>query len=164
MADFFLDYRKTALQPSEFIEKILIPLPEQQTDSEWALKIYKVTKRLDDDISAICAANFVRLNKRGEVITIRLAYGGMAAIAKRARNTEQALIGKRWSHANIENAISCLSQDFQPLSDFRASSDYRLLLAENLLRKLYIETEHLCSDSSHSAANSTIETRICNYV
>jgi len=162
--DFFLDYRKTALQPSEFIEKILIPLPEPHTDSDWALKIYKITKRLDDDISAICAANFLRLNNRGEVISIRLAYGGMAAIAKRASKTEQALIGKEWSYANIENALACLSQDFQPLSDFRASSDYRLLVAENLLRKLYLETQHMCPGSSHSAANSTIETRISNYV
>jgi len=164
IADFFLDYRKTALQPSEFIEKILIPLPEQQIDSQWALKIYKITKRLDDDISAICAANFVRLNKRGEVINIRLAYGGMAAIAKRASSTEQALIGKLWSQANIENAVACLSQDFQPLSDFRASSAYRLLVAENLLRKLYLETAHLCPESSSSTANTTIETRITHYV
>ena len=88
----------------------------------------------------------------------------MAAIAKRASNTEDSLLGQIWSHANIEKAVTCLSKDFQPLSDFRASSDYRLLVAENLLRKLYIETQHMSPGSSQPAPSQPIQTRISDYV
>ncbi len=93
-----------------------------------------MSKRLDDDISAVCAAFNLRIDK-GVVAEARIAFGGMAAIPKRARACETALVGQPWSQANIERACAALAEDFTPLSDFRASKEYRLLSAQNLLRK-----------------------------
>ncbi|EPJ47622.1 MAG: XdhA protein [Osedax symbiont Rs1] len=153
LEDFFIDYRKTSLASGEFIEKIIIPLPAAQSlapldtllpasdCSGYAFKVYKVSKRLDDDISAICAASYIHLDQQRTIIAIKLAYGGMAATPKRAKLTEAALLGKTFTQQNIEAALANLAKDFTPMSDFRASSDYRLLVAQNLLRKLYIELQ-----------------------
>ncbi|MBS0971376.1 xanthine dehydrogenase small subunit [Nissabacter archeti] len=130
--DFFLSYRQTALQPGEFIARILIP---HVTTS---LKIYKVSKRQEDDISAVCAAFSLDI-RHGVVQAARLAYGGMAAIPARARHTEQALVGQPWQLSTLELACRALADDFTPISDFRAGSAYRLLVAQNLLRRAYFE-------------------------
>jgi xanthine dehydrogenase small subunit len=132
--DYFLDYKKTVRQSSEFIEKILVPKPTHAT-----FKAYKVSKRIDDDISAVCAAMNITIHA-GKVTTARLAFGGMAAIPKRASHCEQALVGQAWSQSTIETACAALARDFTPLSDFRASKEYRQLVAQNLLRKYFIET------------------------
>ncbi|NQZ31087.1 MAG: xanthine dehydrogenase small subunit [Oceanospirillaceae bacterium] len=162
--DFVVDYRKTTLASSEFIEKIVIPIPQH----DFHFKIYKVSKRLDDDISAICVANYLCLDAAGKVSEIRLAYGGMAAIAKRAVQTEAALLGKTWNEANIEAALLKLSDDFQPLSDFRASNQYRMLCAQNLLRKFFYETPHSSemTDNTHLATDigGKMNMRISDYV
>lgn len=134
LEDYFLDYKKTVRQSSEFIEKILVPTPNLAT-----FKAYKVSKRLDDDISAVCAAMNIEI-QAGQVISARLAFGGMAATPKRASHCEQALVGQAWTQATIEAACSALTLDFTPLSDFRASKEYRQLVAQNLLRKYFIET------------------------
>ncbi|MEH6445219.1 MAG: xanthine dehydrogenase small subunit [Oceanospirillaceae bacterium] len=164
LADFFIDYRKTALQTSEFITNIIIDIPTKP----FIFKIYKISKRLDDDISALCAACFVQLDARNRVLKIRLAYGGMAAIAKRAVKTEQALLGKIWSVENIAFAANCLSDDFQPLSDFRASSEYRLTVAKNLLHKFFIESADYdvtgCDVTASDNAEFASHTRIFDYV
>lgn len=133
LEDFFLDYRKTDRQPGEFIEKIIVPLP---ADVEF--RAYKVSKRIDDDISAVCAAFALRISD-GIVTSARLAFGGMAATPKRATHCEQALLNQPWTDATIEKACLALAQDFTPLSDFRASKEYRLLTAQNLLRKYHLE-------------------------
>lgn len=153
LADFFVDYRKTVLSPSEFIEKIIIPIPKHP----FIYKIYKVSKRLDDDISAICAACFIQLDEQSHITKVRLAYGGMAAIAKRASHTEQALLSQPWQQDTVENAKKMLEQDFTPLSDFRASSEYRMQVAKNLLHKLLLE-------STNDALSKTEKTRIFDYV
>ncbi|MEL0613501.1 xanthine dehydrogenase small subunit [Marinomonas arenicola] len=132
--DYFLDYKKTVRQSSEFIEKILVPKPTHTT-----FKAYKVSKRIDDDISAVCAAMNIAI-QAGKVTSARLAFGGMAAIPKRASHCEQALVGQAWSQSTIETACAALARDFTPLSDFRASKEYRQLVAQNLLRKYFIET------------------------
>jgi xanthine dehydrogenase small subunit len=133
--DFFLGYRTTALQPGEFIETVLVPRP---APGGW-FRAYKVSKRLDDDISAVCAAFNLKV-ERGQVEQVRIAYGGMAATPKRALACEEALQGQPWSNATVEAACTALAEDFSPLSDLRASSQYRLLVAQNLLRKCLIET------------------------
>jgi xanthine dehydrogenase small subunit len=99
---------------------------------------YKVSKRFDQDISALCAAFCVRVED-GQVLAARIAFGGMAAIPARAPAAERALLGARWDPATIEAAVSALAQDFQPLSDLRASSAYRLRVAGNLLRRFHRE-------------------------
>ncbi|MGH8466756.1 MAG: xanthine dehydrogenase small subunit, partial [Pseudomonas sp.] len=148
LEDYFIDYRITARQESEFIEKIIVP----RARSGWTFRAYKVSKRLDDDISAVCAAFNLRI-ENGVVEAARIAFGGMAAIPKRARACEAALVGKPWNQASIERACQALAEDFTPLSDFRASKEYRLLSAQNLLRKYFIELQ-----TPH------IETRVTAYV
>nr|WP_249684662.1 MULTISPECIES: xanthine dehydrogenase small subunit [Pseudomonas] len=148
LEDYFIDYRITARQDSEFIEKIVVP----RARADWAFRAYKVSKRLDDDISAVCAAFNLRISN-GVVEAARIAFGGMAAIPKRARACETALVGKAWNQASIERACQALAEDFTPLSDFRASKEYRLLSAQNLLRKYFIELQ-----TPH------IETRVTAYV
>jgi len=148
LEDYFIDYRITARQDSEFIEKILVP----RASSEWTFRAYKVSKRLDDDISAVCAAFNLNI-ENGVVGGVRIAFGGMAAIPKRARACEAALLGKPWNQASIERACQALAEDFSPLTDFRASKEYRLLTAQNLLRKYFIEQQ-----------SPYIETRVTAYV
>lgn len=135
LEDFFLDYRVTALQPGEFIERILVPRPQPGQ----LFRAWKVSKRLDDDISAVCAAVHLQIDD-GLVREARIAFGGMAAIPKRASQCEQALLGHPWSETAVERAASALEQDFDPLDDLRASRAYRLRVAQNLLRKAWLET------------------------
>ncbi|CAI1601526.1 4-hydroxybenzoyl-CoA reductase subunit gamma [Serratia quinivorans] len=132
LSDFFLDYRQTALQPGEFIESIVLPAQAPADFRAW-----KVSKRLEDDISAVCGAFNLTL-EQGTIRDARLAFGGMAATPKRAKLCEQLLVGQPWRRATVELAAQALAQDFTPLSDFRASSAYRLLVAQNLLRRYFI--------------------------
>ncbi len=133
--DFFLGYRKTALRPGEFIERVRVPLPSAGT----RFGTYKVSKRFDQDISAVCGAFAVRL-QGGRVQEARLCYGGMAAVPKRARVCEAALSGKAWTEETVASVLPLLDGEFTPLSDMRASDVYRRLVARNLLRKFQIET------------------------
>nr|WP_129951292.1 xanthine dehydrogenase small subunit [Rahnella sp. RFA10(1/100)] len=132
---FFLGYRKTALQPGEFIEQIRIP---RNTPVAGQLRVYKVSKRLEDDISAVCAALHIDV-QNGVVVHARVAFGGMAEVAKRASGCEAQLLGQPWQTATIERACQALERDFTPISDFRASREYRMQVAKNLLRRCHIE-------------------------
>jgi len=132
---FFQDYRQTDRRPGEVVALVRIPLPVP--GSEFA--VYKLSKRLDQDISTVCAAFALRL-QNGLVAEARLAFGGMAAIPKRARLAESALIGRPWNSAAVEAAIAALARDFTPLDDMRASARYRTLTARNLLRRFHLET------------------------
>lgn len=131
---FFTAYRQTVLQPSEFIRSIIIPKVTLSPN----FTAWKVAKRLDDDISAVFAAINLQMEE-GIVIEARLAFGGMAAIPKRALAAEAALLGQPLNLTSIEKACAALGKDFQPLSDFRASADYRLQVARNLLRRYYAQ-------------------------
>lgn len=147
LQEYFLDYKVTARQEAEFIEKIIVP----RKQANQAFRAYKVSKRLDDDISAVCAAFSLTLVD-GVVSEARIAFGGMAAIPKRASACEAALVGSAWYPGVIERACEALSEDFTPLSDFRASKEYRLLTAQNLLRKFFLEQQ-----------SPEIETRVTAY-
>lgn len=136
LEDFYLGYKVTALQPGEYISRIEIPKPT----ADQLFKMYKISKRFDDDISAVCAA-FNLTIKRGKVEQARIAYGGMAAVPKRALACEDALTGEAWTEATITDAMVALSNDFQPLDDVRASAAYRMQVAQNLLMRCFIETE-----------------------
>ena len=135
LEDYFLAYRKTALAPGEFVARILVPLAAPDT----LFRTYKISKRFDQDISAVCGG-FAATIRGGQVADIRLAFGGMAGIPARAWACEQALIGRPWTEASIRSALPALAQDFAPLSDMRASAEYRARVAANLLRKFQIET------------------------
>ena len=135
--DFFLDYGVQDRQPGEFVERIVLPV----ASPERRFAAYKLSKRFDQDISAVCGAFNLELD-RGRVKDIRIAYGGMAAIPKRARRTEQAMTGRAWCEETVLAGMTALEQDFRPISDMRASAAYRLLAARNLIRKLYLESKH----------------------
>ena len=141
LVDFYLDYMKSQLAPGEFVLRLLVPLPPARPAPAIArhTRVYKISKRFDSDISAVCAAYAVRL-EGDTVASIRLAYGGMAGIVKRAAGAEAALMGASWSQASIDAAKAALAQDFEPLSDMRASSAYRMQVAQNLLQRFWLET------------------------
>ena len=135
LTSFYLDYMKNALQEGEFVQSLRVPLPTQAS----GLRAYKISKRRDSDISAVCAGLWLSLD--GDVIRdARVAMGGMAATARRAPLTESALIGQPWSEATLRQAQAALAQDFAPLSDMRASAEYRLKVAGNLLERWWLET------------------------
>jgi xanthine dehydrogenase small subunit len=135
LADLYLDYMKNALLAGEFIEAIEIPVREESI----LLRCYKLSKRFDQDISAVCMAILLRLD--GDKVTeIRIALGGMAAIPKRATLTEQLLNGGKWDESAVTAAMQKLTEDFAPLSDMRASADYRSRVTANLLYRFYLET------------------------
>jgi len=133
--DFFIDYGRQDRQPGEFVEKIVVPVPAPGT----RFRAYKISKRFDQDISAVLGAFAVHLE--GETVAaVRIAYGGMAATPKRARAVEARLTGAAWTEAAVRAAMADLPRDFQPITDWRASADYRMRTAQNLLLRLFIET------------------------
>jgi xanthine dehydrogenase small subunit len=131
---FYLGYRKKDLAPGEFLVSVAVPAASA---GQW-VACYKVSKRYEQDISALCAAFCLRV-EQGTVVAVRIAFGGMAAIPARAYAAERALLGAPWTLSAIEAAAAALAQDFQPLTDWRASSAYRLQVAGNLLRRFYHE-------------------------
>ena len=135
LEDFYLGYQRKALAAGEYVSGVAVPAPA----AGQLLASYKLSKRIDQDISAVCATFCVRLE--GErVVGARLAYGGMAAIACRAAHAERALESAGWNLAGVEAAINALAADFTPLSDMRASSAYRLRTAGALLKRFYLQS------------------------
>jgi xanthine dehydrogenase small subunit len=136
---FYVGYQKTALAVGEFVAALRVPRPA----GDLRFRTYKVSKRYDQDISAVCAAFALRLGKTGDSGTIseaRGAVGGRAATPKRAAPTEAALTGATWTESTARQAMSALAADYQPLTDMRASSAYRLKVARNLLWRFHLET------------------------
>ncbi|MBS3649793.1 xanthine dehydrogenase small subunit [Pseudaminobacter sp. 19-2017] len=136
LEDFFIAYGKQDRRPGEFVESVTVPLPEP--DERFA--VYKVTKRRDEDITAVLGAFRLSLAADGSVASISAAFGGMAATPKRASAVEAALIGQPWSQLAIERAAAAFESDFTPLTDMRASAEYRMLVAKNLLQRFFLET------------------------
>jgi len=130
----YLGYQKKDLRPGEFVVSVIVPPPK----SGRFFASYKLAKRIDQDISAVCAAFAVDVSG-GHVVDARLAFGGMAAIPTRAAHAEKALVGQPWSEAAIDSAVTALATDFSPLTDARASQAYRLRTAGNLLRRFYMQ-------------------------
>ena len=131
--DFFVSYRKTKLKKGQFIHSIRIPLFKGNT-----FKAYKVSKRFDDDISSVCAAFNFEIVK-SKVHNVRIAYGGMAAIPKRAIYCEKIFSNSSVTDEIINKAKKALEKDFKPISDMRASGLYRMEVAKNLLEKFCSE-------------------------
>jgi xanthine dehydrogenase small subunit len=134
LEDFFVAYGKQDRAPGEFVESVFVPA--LSADDHFAC--YKLSKRFDQDISAVMGAFLVRL-VGGKVKAARLAFGGMAATPKRAAKAEVALVGNAFDKATVERAVSALAEDFTPLTDMRASAGYRLKAAQNLLRRFHLE-------------------------
>ena len=135
MEDLYIAYQKKAMLADEVLEAIEVPLPRPSL----RFRTYKVSKRFDSDISAVCAA--FALDLEGDrVRECRVAFGGMAATPKRANAAEAALRGQVWSEATVRGAMTGLVTDYKPLTDMRASADYRLQTAQNLLYRFFLET------------------------
>jgi xanthine dehydrogenase small subunit len=136
LEDFYLGYLVNAMQPGEFVEALHLPLPAAACQ----VRGYKISKRYDSDISAVCAVLALQLGEDGRVTQARFVFGGMAAIVKRAALAEAAVLGRPWTADTARAAATALAQDFTPLSDVRASSAYRLRVAQNLFQRLWLET------------------------
>jgi xanthine dehydrogenase small subunit len=133
--EFYRDYQVNDLEPGEFVERIRVPLSGDATQ----LYAYKLSKRFDQDISSASMA--VLLGLEGDrVASVRIACGGLAATVRRATHCEAALAGQTWNEATIDKGMTALARDFQPITDMRASAEYRLRVSQNLLRRLYLES------------------------
>ena len=133
LKNFFISYRKTKLKKRQFIHSIIIPIFKKNI-----FKAYKISKRIDDDISSVCASFNLEINNK-KIKNIKIAYGGMAPIPKRAINCEKTLINSTLSEESFEKAKKKLEKDFNPINDMRATKDYRMEVAKNLLMKCFIE-------------------------
>ncbi len=133
--EFFIDYGKQDRAAGELVERITLPLPQ----SGYWFRAYKISKRFDQDITAVLGAFNLKV-ENGSVVSARLAFGGLAAIPKRAAAAEAALTGAPWTEATVERAMAALEADFSPITDWRASADYRMKVAKNLLLRCFIET------------------------
>jgi len=139
LEEFFLDYGKQDRETGEFVEAVSIP---RQPDR---LRCYKLSKRFDQDISAVCGCLNITV-ENGTVTAARIAYGGMAGIPKRATNVEAALIGQAWTEATVREAMACYGDDFTPMSDMRASAHYRLTTAANMLMRYFHEDQGVATN------------------
>ncbi len=134
LESFFLEYGKQDRRPGEFLAEVIVPLPRPGS----LHAAYKISKRRDEDISSVAVA-FNLTVKGGVIAEARIAFGGMAGVPKRAAHAEAALTGKPWSEASLIAAAADLPRDFTPLTDMRASADYRMRVAQNLFRRFWLE-------------------------
>ncbi len=132
---FFIGYRKTKLKKGQFIHSIRIPLLKKNI-----FKAYKVSKRIDDDISSVCASFNIEINNN-KIKKIRIAYGGISSTPKRAFNCEKILLNSFLSEQIINKAKKQLEKDFKPITDARASKKYRMEIAKKLLEKCFLEVK-----------------------
>jgi xanthine dehydrogenase small subunit len=132
LEDFFLDYRKTELRIDEVIASVSIPKPVEGQE----FRVYKISKRYDQDISTVCGA-FSVIREEGQVRSARIAFGGMAATPQRAARAELALVGTNFDQNAIEACAAAITARFQPLSDWRGSAEYRLKVAANLAERFW---------------------------
>ncbi|MDD9716866.1 xanthine dehydrogenase small subunit [Dinoroseobacter sp. PD6] len=139
LEDFFLAYGKQDRAPGEFVEAITIPRGHD------GLRVYKLSKRMDQDISAVCGAFNITLAE-GRVTGARIAFGGMAGTPHRAKAVETALISAPWSLETVTAAAERMGDDYAPMSDMRASAAYRLRTAQNMLVRYFHETEGTRTD------------------
>ena len=137
LQEYFIDYGTTARQPGEVLTQIRIPPRAQGLQTA----AYKVSKRFDQDISAVCMAIALQLDSANRVSEVRIAYGGMAPIPKRAEQCEAALRGQSWDEPCIRLAVEALEQDFAAITDMRASAAYRQRVAGNLLHRFYLSIQ-----------------------
>ena len=130
---FFISYRKTKLKKCDFVYSVKIPINKKNY-----FKAYKISKRFDDDISTVCAS-FNLLIKKNKIVKAKIAYGGMSEIPKRAKSIEKILDNSIFSKELFLKAQNLIKDDFSPIDDMRASRNYRIEIAKNLLMKFFYE-------------------------
>jgi len=134
LEDFFIRYGEQDLREGEFIEQIILPAARQ----DQVFATYKISKRIEQDISAVCGAFSLQI-EAGNIVDARICFGGMAEIPRRASRCEAALRGRAWDQHSIDIAMLAMAEDYTPISDMRASAAYRLQVAQNLLQRFYLE-------------------------
>ena len=134
LEDLYTGYRTNVMAQDEVLAWIKVPkaIPQE------ICRVYKVSKRFEDDISAVCLAINVHI-EQGVVVFTSIGVGGVAATPVRARKTEAALTGQPWTQATVEHTMAVLRAEFAPISDMRASSDYRRTVLSNLLHRFWLE-------------------------
>ncbi len=137
LEDFYTGYRKNLLAADEVVAFIDVPLSQVERTG---LKAYKISKRYDDDISAVCLAVNLQI-ENGMVKTASIGAGGVAATPVRARQTEAALQGQPWTLATVQAAMAVLRAEFSPISDMRATAGYRSEVLGNLLQRYWLESQ-----------------------
>jgi xanthine dehydrogenase small subunit len=135
LEDFYLGYQKTARRPGEFVARVRVP----RRPADLTLRAWKISKRYDQDISAVFACFALRL-RDGQVHHVRIGCGGVAPVPARARRTEAVLGSQRWSEDVAERAALALEREFTPIDDMRASAAYRRRVLGNLVRRLWQNT------------------------
>ena len=136
LEDLYTGYRTNVMRPDELLAWIKVPRPTGHSTE----KIYKISKRFDDDISAVCLA--IQLTVKGGVVQqVSIGAGGVAATPARARQTEAALLGQPWNADTVMAATAALRAEFQPISDMRASAHYRQTVLGNLLQRFWLESQ-----------------------
>ncbi len=138
LEDFYTGYRQNLLRADEILAWVKIPRPPVDGTQVCA---YKVSKRFDDDISAVCLAIQWRLQD-GMIVDVSMGVGGVAATPSRARRTAAALVNQPWSLASIIQGMQALQGEFSPISDMRATANYRSQVLGNLLKRWWLETQH----------------------
>ena len=141
LEDFFLAYGRQDRAPGEFVEAVSVP---KQPDT---LRCYKLSKRFDQDISAVCGC--LNITRQDQTITsARIAFGGMAGTPKRAAAAEAALTGAPFTADSFQAAMAAMAADFEPMSDMRASARYRMQTAQNMLLRYFHDLSGLTTDVS----------------
>jgi len=136
LEDLYTGYRTNVMRPDELLCWIKVPRPTGHALE----KVYKISKRFDDDISAVCLAIQMTV-KAGVVQQVSIGAGGVAATPARAPQTEAALLGQAWNEDTVMAATAALRAEFQPISDMRASAAYRHTVLGNLLRRFWLESQ-----------------------
>ncbi len=134
LSDFFLGYRKTALEPEEVLVSVHLPRPLPK----WQ-RFYKVSKRVLDDISTVAGAFALDVGQ-GKIERLRVAYGGIAATPLRASAVEQRALGKPWTRETLASLLDALEGLGTPMSDARGSAAYRAAVTGKLLERFFVET------------------------
>ena len=148
LEDYFISYGKQIREPGEFIESITIPY----LSDEDQFAVYKISKRREEDISTLCGAFNLRLDDENRVSKIIIAFGGMAGVPQRAKAVENALVGQEWNEGRVLAALELFKTDYKPLTDVRGSATYRMLSAQNLLRRFYMFTQGEANELQRSVS------------
>ena len=136
LEQLYTGYRQNVMAPDEVLAWIKVP---KAVAGELS-RIYKISKRFEDDISAVCLALNLRLED-GQVMAASIGVGGVAATPVRASQTEAALVGEAWTPTTVQRAMGTLRGEFKPISDMRASSSYRVQVLGNLLQRFWLESQ-----------------------
>jgi len=136
LEDLYTGYRQNVMAPDELLVRTVVPRPSAQEQ----LRAYKISKRFDDDISAVCLVLNLDIAD-GTVQRASIGAGGVAATPARARQTEAALVGQPWTEATAQRAAAVLQAEFSPISDMRASGAYRRAVLGNLLQRYWLESQ-----------------------